>query len=336
MLTPRENYFRAVRYEHPEWVPVFGEDMNVFSAFIWSPDPETHVDWLGTTWVNDGTGSMPDFTKPAMTSVTQWRERVKWPDLSQIDWEAKAAEFFEKRYDPDKVTIAMANTHGPFLIPINMMGWENGLCDLMDETEEFLAFSTRLTDLMIEYIGYVGKYIHPDVIFSGDDFAAKDGPFISKDVWEAVFKENLTRICDAIHEQGALAEFHCCGNCQYLIAEEIACGYDICQLPVPNEELKADKARFGKRMVITGGWDRHGAAGLPGASEEVVRASVREAIDTFGKEGGLIFWDGGIIMNNDDSRQKMQWVIDELHTYGKAVYAEDFARYNSVATCANE
>ena len=105
-----------------------------------------------------------------------------------------------------------------------------------------------------------------------------------------------------------------------MIEEILDMGYDICQLPVPNDDLRADKERFGNRLVITGGWERHGDAGLPGASEEVVRASVRKAIDDFGSEGGLIFWDGGIIGTSEDSKQKMEWLMDELHEYGSKVY----------------
>ncbi len=97
-------------------------------------------------------------------------------------------------------------------------------------------------------------------------------------------------------------------------------GYDICQLPVPNDDLRADKKRFGSRLVITGGWERHGDAGLPDASEECVRASVRRAIDDFGADGGLVFWDGGIIGESEDSKNKMRWLMDELHVYGRQVY----------------
>jgi len=324
MLTPKENFFRAVRYENPEWVPIFGEDMNPFGSYIWTPDPDTMKDWCNITWImEEGVGKMPDYSRCAMESIDQWRDTVKWPDLDALDWEKIAYDFVNgPRYSPDKLTTAIANTAGPFLIPINMMGWENALCDMMDEPEEYQAFVDALTDFIVDYVGYLGKYIKPDLISSGDDICGNDGPFISIDTWREMFKPDFTRICDAIHEVGALAEFHCCGNCQYLIAEEMDMGYDIAQLPIPNDALMADKKRFGKRLVITGGWDRHGPGGAFGASEEVVRESVRKAIDDYGQEGGLIFWDGGIIMNTEDSKKKMAWLQDELHTYGRAIYAK--------------
>jgi len=135
-----------------------------------------------------------------------------------------------------------------------------------------------------------------------------------------MYKPYFIKIIDAIHEGGAMAEFHNCGNNQWLIDEYMEIGVDICQLPEPNEDLLRAKEKYGSRLVLTGGWDRHGEGAMPGAPEDVVRKSVRDAIDIYGKDGGLIFWDGGICGTSDDSKQKMAWVLDELAKYGSVVY----------------
>lgn len=322
MLTKKENYLIAARGGRPEWVPVFPQDANIYMPPIYDPDPETKQDFCGVRWVQDDTGSMPDPSHQVMDDVTEWRDYANFPDLAKLDWEKMAKEYFEDdMYDPEKVDVCMANTNGIFLIPINMMGWVDGLCAICEEPEEFKAFTDYITDFLCELIGYFGKYFNPDIIFSGDDLASADGPFVSKETWKEIYKPNFVKIAAAIHEQGALAEFHCCGNNGYLIEEILDCGFNICQLPVPNEDLIKDKNRFGNKLVITGGWKRHGDAGLPGASEECVRASVHEAIDTFGANGSFVFWDGGIIGSSDDSKQKMEWLLDELEKYGHQVYA---------------
>jgi len=59
---------------------------------------------------------------------------------------------------------------------------------------------------------------------------------------------------------------------------------------------------------------------MPGASEPVVRQSARKAIDEFGKDGALIFWDGGIAGESEDSNNKRTWVYDELKRYGTEIY----------------
>ena len=323
MLTPRENYLAAVHCEKPEWVPVFGEDANMVPPFAWDPDPATGRDWLGITWRQDdpAMAPMPDISRPAMTDIEQWRETVAWPDLGLIDWDDRVRAFTEDpSWSSDKATICMANTHGIFLAPVNMLGWVEALVAMVEEPEEYGAFVDRLTDFTIEFVELLGEHFHPDIIFSGDDFASGTGPFISRETFGSLFADNLRRIAETIHGTGALAEFHCCGNCQWLIDEMVACGYDIAQLPMPNEALHESMERHRGRLAMTGGWDRQGPASKPGAPEEVVRQSVHEAIDTWGTDGGLVFWDGGIIPNNDGDRLKLEWLMDELHSYGRTVY----------------
>ena len=84
----------------------------------------------------------------------------------------------------------------------------------------------------------------------------------------------------------------------------------------------ADKRELGNRLVITGGWDRHGPGCAPFAPEEVVRESVRTAIDIYGRDGALIFWDGGICGTSEDSQNKIRWVCDEVEKYGGSFYRE--------------
>lgn len=319
-MNARENYLIAAKGGKPERVPIFPDDGNMFVPDFWAErDPETGADFCNVKWVKDDFGEMPEPGRKAIGDITQWRETVKFPDPKAMDWEGMARRFAEQK-DPAKVVIGRLNTRGIFLIPINMLGWEDALCAMYEEPEEVDAFVERITDFLVEVTGYMGKYIHPDIVFTGDDFAAASGPFISKEIFRSIYKPRLERINQAIHDIGALAEFHCCGNCQFLIQEFLECGADICQLPEPNEQLLADKNRYGNRLVLTGGWDRHGPGCMPGASEAVVRESVRLAIDTYGRDGAFIFWDGGICGTSEDARQKLKWVLDEAHCYGSQVY----------------
>ena len=324
MLTPKENYLKAARGEKPEWVPIFGE-ANMLPPFIWDYDPETKVDWLNITWVEGepGLAAMPDTSKPAMTDICDWRDIIKWPDLDAVDWEQKIKEFHENEmfpFDPDKATICMANTNGIFLTPINMMGWVDGMVAMMEEPEEYKALVDALTDFICDYIEHLGKYFQPDIVFSGDDLSAGTGPFISEDVYDEIFADNFKRIADTIHGIGALAEFHNCGDNQWLLDKEVEAGFDICQLPMPSDDLKERLAKYKGRLAMTGGWDRKGPGAEDGVSEEVLRESVRVALDDYGKDGGLIFWDGGIIMNSEESIKKLGIINDEATKYGHEIY----------------
>jgi len=318
-MNQRENYLITAKGGKGEFVPSFPVDCNIFALPFWMPDPETKMDFMNIKWVTNDAGKMPDENHRAMDDISKWREIIQFPVLKDLDWENMAKAFHETK-DPDKVNIAMLNTAGLFLIPVNMMGWVDGLCAIYEEPEELEALISALTDFLLEICGYLKEYIRPDIVFTGDDLASATGPFISPEIWEKMYKPYFKKIIDAIHDMGALAEFHNCGNNQWLIGEYIEMGVDICQLPEPNEALLKDKEKYGSRLVITGGWDRHGEGSMPFASEEAVRKSVVDAIDTWGKDGCLIFWDGGIVGTSEDSMNKMKWVTDEFMRYSREVY----------------
>ena len=319
-LTPRENWLLAARGGVPERIPVFPMDCNLFRPTVWDPDPETKLDFFGIRWSGNEFGAMPEDGYYCISEISEWHDVIKWPDLSKCDWEGMKQKYLE-RYNPDNVNIAMLNNHGPFLYPIEMLGWVEGLCALVSEPEEFKALVDRLTDFIVELLDYICKTVDVDIVFTGDDVCNTKGPFFSKDTWHEIFAPSFTRIIDAIHEHGALAEFHCCGNCTDYIDEFIAVGADICQLPMPNDALIESKKKYGNRLVITGGWDRKGPGNMPNASEETVRESVRVALDTYASDGALIFWDGGVAGKGEDQKNKLRWIYDEVDTYGRKVCA---------------
>ncbi len=308
-MTKKENYLLTARGGKGEYIPSFMGDLNGFNLpFMASPAGE--VDMYGVLWTGNEAGHMPDDRFHAMTDIAQWRDTIHFPVLAELDWEGMK-EAFLQRADPDKATSARIPT-SLFLAPMNMMGWVEGLCAIYENPEELEAFISYMTDYAIETISYLDKYIKPDVYSTGDDIANATGPFISPEIWEGLYRPYFKRIVDAIHAVGGLAEFHNCGRCSWLIDECIDIGCDILQLPEPDEELLRAKEKYGSRLVITGGWDRHGEGSPPGASEEAVRRSVHTAVDTWGKDGGLIFWDGGIVGRSEDSMNKMRWVNDEF------------------------
>lgn len=319
-MTDRENYLIAARGGKPQRLPVFPADCNVFAPDFWAwRDSVTGADFCNVKWVRDAFGEMPDPRWKAMDSIFDWRKTISFPDLSRLDWQGMA-DRFHAAADPNKVTIARLNTHGLFLIPVNMLGWEKALCAVLEEPEEMDALISALTDLLLGTLDYIETYIHPDIVFSGDDFAGGGGPFLSRQVIRRAYGPYLRRIAERIHQMSALAEFHCCGNCQFLIREAMDYGYDIFQLPMPNAALERDKKELGSRLVITGGWDRLGPGAAPDAPEEVVRQSVRTAVDVYGADGGLIFWEGGVIGNSEDAENKRRWIYDEAAKYGSVVY----------------
>ena len=149
-MNTRENYLTAAKGGKPEHVPLFPMDANVFRPAFWKErSPETGTDFCNVKYVKNDLGEMPMPGWKAMKNITCWRETVNFPDLSRFDWEQIARQF-ETEKDPEKVNIAILNTHGPFLIPVNMLGWEDALCAIFEEPEEMEAFISAITDFLLE------------------------------------------------------------------------------------------------------------------------------------------------------------------------------------------
>ena len=320
MLSPRENYLIAANGGKPEYVPNYmGDAVGWLPSYWMYRDDEGH-DIFGIKWLRNDAGEMPDHNPghELIHDVHDWREAFTFPDLAGWDWDKEAREA-EERYEDDKVRIA-GTASGIFTTPVNMMGWVPTLAALYEEPEEMHAFVDAWTDFICESIRYIGEYIKPDIIGQGDDIANTKGMFFGPDIWEEFYQPSFKRIYDTIHEQGCLAEFHCCGNCEDLLDDILDLGVDICQLFPQTPKLVEAKNSNNGAWALTGGFDRQGPGNVTGAPEEVVRQAVRDGIDQVGLNGGLIFWDGGVVGTTEDAMNKLRWIEDELNIYGHQVY----------------
>ena len=112
-------------------------------------------DWWGVHWTaTDNTGGM--FTPtvgypPVLTDITKWRAQVKFPDISNIYWEA-AAKRDTARLDPNKLTDFYGLGNGLFERLHFLMGFEEAMYALMEEPEECAALVSAIADFYIQII----------------------------------------------------------------------------------------------------------------------------------------------------------------------------------------
>ena len=111
-MTEKENVQVALEGGIPEHTPLFwnGGQLMVSSVIGNMPVPGTAegYDWWGVHWTacEEACGAFAPTAgrPPVITDITRWREQVKVPDISGIDWEAAAARD-TAHLDPNKVTI---------------------------------------------------------------------------------------------------------------------------------------------------------------------------------------------------------------------------------------
>jgi hypothetical protein len=316
-MTEKENYMLAFKgLEHP-WVPQFRKVAEwIRPDFLMGADPVTQRNVFGIKYATENdNGRIPLPNDFIMTDVSQWRDIVKFVDLDQVDWKKEAARV-DAQADPNKARMVSIGMGGLFLTMINMMGWVEGLCAILEDTDAVEDFCSGLADYYVKLAKYEMEYYKPDILMMSDDISCDQGPFVSQEIFRRLYRPYYQKIIDVVKAEGYPVEFHCCGYCKYLLEEFVEMKIDSIQIPRPYEDVKALKKKYGNKIVLCGGWDWQSPGGLPNASEEVVRAEVRKVIDTFATDPAYVFWDGDAVGTSPDMLKKVEWIRDEVDIYG--------------------
>ena len=131
------------------------------------------------------------------------------------------------------------------------------------------------------------KY-NPVAVFGGDDMGQKGRSMVGPPNFRKFFFEPYKQIFDKIHEMGAIAFNHSCGNIVDLLPDYIEAGLDgwqslEVQSMIDHAELKK---KYGDKLLLVGGIDSSDIMcfGKP----EDVRMHVEKQIKAMGKGGGYI------------------------------------------------
>lgn len=324
-MNEKENYLKVLNKEQPEWVPIFQDAVDLIppAISIMYMATEEKIDYLGVHWLVNDAGAIADTTvPPVLKDISDWKKFVNLPDPDNFDWEGFVAKDLEN-HDPNKaLALIIGVGGGSFFIPLmNMMGFEEGLCALIESPNEVKELFDCLMAWYEKVFPLCIKYYKPDVIVTGDDLCTARGAFISMDTYKELFKPYYVRIINMVHEAGIKFEFHMCGKAEPFIEDLVAEGIDSWQPAQGINDLAGLKAKYGNELIFNGTWSTGGPAGVPNAPEETVRREVRNCIDTLATGGGMIFWNGDPVGSSTDQLQKMDWLNDEARKYGRKFYA---------------
>lgn len=325
-MTERENYLKVINGETPDWVPYYRDAVEwTIPCFLMQfLGTEEKLDIFGTPWTMNENGPMPDNRhKPVLDDIANWKDVLNLPDLDAVDWEAALA-FDMQNHDPNKAIecFSCQASAGNYFLPIMaMMSFEEGLCALAEDPDSVKEFCDYMCDFYMKLVDYEEKYYKPDVYILADDFCTARGPMISFKTYEELFRPYYKKLIDHIKEisGGKPVEFHMCGKGEEFVEDFIKMGVNIWQPAQPLNDLESLREKYGNSIVFTGTW-QGGPAEAPGAPEALVRASARECIERYGKNGGLVFWDGDPVGNSEDMMNKIIWLADEIHTFGRTYY----------------
>lgn len=326
-MTEKENLQIALDGGQPEHTSCFWAGGQLMISTVIGNMPAfgqaEGYDWWGVHWTfsPDALAFTPTAgRKPVLSDITNWREELKIPDISGIDWEAAAARD-TATLDPNKLTNFYGLANGIFERIHFLLGFEETMYALMEEPEEVAALADTIADFYVLLVEKVGKYYKPDYFTLLDDYSHKNGAFMSPATFRGIFASPLKKIVDAVNDNGMKFILHCCGQEQLFLDEFYRIGIRRLEPCQPCNDVPSMKKRH-PDMGFMGGLDLQGVVDVPGVTEEKLRAEVRRCIDEYGKTmGSYAVYGCSVSMYDPSAYQpggKMNVIIDEAMKYALA------------------
>ena len=308
MLSEKENFLRVVRGEDPEYVPVYtmgmlrgGEGVatdtiispDFLMQFITNPD---HTDVWGVKYipVNEANGAViPDNTKFILDDITKWRDIIKAPDISHMDWEKMHREELKSKNIDRSQTVVLLNAMGGiFQDLMAFMGFTNGLCAFYEEPDEVHALYEYLTDFYCEVAVKYMDVSNPDIFSLFDDTAAWANPFISLEMFREFLLPHYARIAKLAVDRGIPVSFHNCGLCQAFLDDYVDIGVSMWDPAQTCNDLAGIKKKYGRKLAIVGGWDARDNLLSDTVTYEEIYAYTKGQFDLLAPGGGYMFAGG--------------------------------------------
>ncbi|MCH1981606.1 hypothetical protein MCG98_03355 [Ruminococcus sp. OA3] len=289
-ISQKENYKLCMEHKLPYWVPMkdIDNDMTFCPHDLDRPAFGTDgKDWFGVSWtyVDQVGGQMVTPDTFIMEKPSQWREKLRFPDLNQMDFTVGSQEARTKT-DPHKIT-GYVMQDGLFERLLSLCTAEEALSWLLEEPEDAAEFFEAVADYKIALLEKLVREWAPfDLLINSDDWGTQISTFMAPSVFEKLLLPPMKRIADKVHELGLYWDCHSCGKTETLVPYMVELGFHFWEAQGMND-LKTVKQKYGNNLAIQFTLDPY-VLQNPEITEEEVRGYVRQVIDTLGEGGGLI------------------------------------------------
>jgi len=317
-VTPRENLMLALNHKKPYWMPDYYKSSQMFLSSIARDAPierdRDAVDWFGVEYKFSAMQGSNTPMGNVLNDITEWEEKIKWPDLKQFDWAADGA-----RLERDEsLALYMRMSNGPFERLHALEGFEQALIDLITEPEAVRAFLERLVDFKIELFNCIRDHVPLDYIVAADDWGTARAPFFSTETFEKTILEPTKRFVKAVQARGTKFIAHCCGVIEPFVpymVEEI--GFDGIEIQTTLNDVAAILEKYGDRITVNYAVKAE-LVHDPDTTEEQIRSYVRGIVDNYGAH---VVPGSGVMINCTSSFENIYYAMeDEVYTYSRSCY----------------
>jgi len=316
MLSEKDNFLRALSGEVPEYVPRYNIFWGVRPSFLTGSRVNgVGKDIFGVEWTSEGSAidaALPRNDVFILDDIRRWRDVIKFPDLSGLDWEAMAKKDLADK-DPNLPRGGGTAAQGFFQSVMAFLGFTEGLIACVEEPEEVKALVNYLCD---NYLSYADKFLHyykPDFVNMGDDIAHERNPFVSLEQFHDIFEPVWRRYIKFFKDRGYLAMHHNCGHFELFLDDVVDMGFNGWDPAQTSNDLIGIKKKYGNKLLICGGFESRPFLPHLDVSEEDIRGMVRKVLNDLAPGGGYAFVGGGSVQDADPIvRQRAEWVNDEF------------------------
>ena len=321
----KEAFFSVMRNEKPiKWMG-YGFEAYPKTKFHMVMDPITIWDilqysgeavidsWGGTLRFLPGDpGIIPivNDQNKVIKDITKWRDYVHFPEIPALDW--SDAKKQADAIDRDTTIVAVPTFRGLFERAHCLMPFEEVLVTLYEEPESLGEFFSAYTDWKLKVVEQLIDNVKPDMIHSHDDWGSKTSLFMSPDKFRELLKPHYTRIYDYIHKRNVLVQHHSDTYGMGLEVDMVEMGIDMWQGVMASNDIPQIQKNTGGKLMILGGIEQT-IIDRADATEDIIRAEVRRAIDTYAPGGAYLPCIPSIECINE---HVTPIVIDECNRYG--------------------
>jgi hypothetical protein len=315
LLNEKENFLCTLRGEIPEYVPRYNYFWRIQPSILQGKRVNgVGKDLFGVEWIKEGSsidGAMPRNDRFILEDIRQWRDVIKFPDFSDVDWESLAKKDL-KKWDPSApLGCKLETTLGFFQTLISFMGFTEGLIACLEEPDEVKELMNYLCESYLSNADKILQYYKPDFIGFGDDIATERAPFISLETFRDLFAPVWRRYISYFKERGYLAALHNCGRFEPFVDDAVDMGFNMWEPAQSMNNLVSIKNKHGNKLVICGGF--HSELFLPfnEVTEEECRSAVRTLLNDLAPGGGYVFI-APLSGETALQQQRVSWVNDEF------------------------
>lgn len=320
MLSPKENFFRTLDGDVPEYVPSrFDSYMKPFPEELLTPnnlpDGKPFVTSLGVTYVackEANNGAMPKADEVVIDDITKWRDQLKIRDVTDRDWEGYYKAFTDTA---DRKQFAVAVSGGDyFLTLVSLLGFENAMIALYEEPEEVKALLTTISEFYLLVTKKEMQYLKPDIYMLMDDDAAYRSPFISLETYREFFKPFHKLHCDLALENGCKLLRHDCGKSEQFIDDWLELGIQGWNPFQVTNDCPGIKKKYGDRLTLDGAWDN---VSVLSYTDDELMAALEDYAATYLPGGRFVFAAsaGGTLITNDHQNEIIRKFYEEKVRY---------------------